>query len=141
MVEPSKETQPQIRSTMKNSFFTCDIYSGSLSSGGFSTETEARNYIRTTKKGRAVLLIDNRETPNRRAREILERTWLHLHTLTPSEYAELAAMTGFSDRPHGEHPAALYMALAASGLLAKWDSEERPRSQAWFFYALSQESK
>lgn len=120
---------------MNNIFFTCNHQTGSLSSGGFDDIESAQDYARRHNGGRNTIIEDRRVNPAPEAKSILESTWAGGRTLTSFDYEVLVRLSCYQNRPCGEHPSALYMALALSGLLAKWDAEERPRSASWFAFA------
>ena len=120
---------------MKNLFFTTNHQTGTLSTGGFDDLESAQEYAFSANGGRNTILEDCRAQPHLEAKRILEDVWCSGRTLTSFDYEVLVRMCGYQDKPCGEHPSALYMALALSGLLAKWDAEQRPRSAAWFAFA------
>jgi hypothetical protein len=119
---------------MKNVFFTTNHQTGSLSTGGFADLQSAQEYARRHNGGRNTIIEDHRIDPFPEAKRILEDAWCGDRTLTSMDYEILVRLHGLQDRPCGEHPSALYMALAGAGLLAKWDAEQRPRSASWFAF-------
>ena len=116
---------------MKNIYYASNWHSGKITTGGFCSLEDAQEYVKKH-GGNLTIFVDCRESPHKDAQDILRRVWGSGQALTSFEYEILVRLAKLNDRPCADHPNALNLVLALSGLLSKWEADNRPRENGWF---------